>query len=96
MVGYNYAEWHWQCAYRRFFGRQCTTVTACIPYRLQKGTVDATKVDGATVTWQTAVDAMNTAPDRRRQSGVTKGHCRRSARIKPSGGNNNARNKRHA
>ena len=27
----------------------------------QGGTVDATKVDGATVKWQTAVDAMNTA-----------------------------------
>ena len=30
-------------------------------FRIEKGTVDATKVDGATVKWQTAVDGMNTA-----------------------------------
>ena len=30
-------------------------------FRIEGGTVDATKVDGATVKWQTAVDGMNTA-----------------------------------
>ena len=30
-------------------------------FRIERGTVDATKVDGATVKWQTAVDGMNTA-----------------------------------
>ena len=30
-------------------------------FRIENGTVDATKVDGATVKWQTAVDGMNTA-----------------------------------
>ena len=30
-------------------------------FRIEKGTVDATKVDGATVKWQTAVDGMNIA-----------------------------------
>ena len=30
-------------------------------FRIEEGTVDATKVDGATVKWQTAVDGMNTA-----------------------------------
>ena len=30
-------------------------------YRNNGPTVDATKVDGATVKWQTAVDGMNTA-----------------------------------
>ena len=42
------------------------TVTACYwsDYAgdgIGNGTGDATKVDGTTVTWQTAVDAMNTA-----------------------------------
>ena len=42
------------------------TVTACYwsnyaGYGIGNGTGDATKVDGTTVTWQTAVDAMNTA-----------------------------------
>ena len=30
-------------------------------YGIGNGTGDATKVDGTTVTWQTAVDAMNAA-----------------------------------
>ena len=30
-------------------------------FRIEGGTVDATKVDGATVKWQTAVDGMNIA-----------------------------------
>ena len=30
-------------------------------FRNEGGRVDVTKVDGATVKWQTAVDAMNTA-----------------------------------
>lgn len=43
-----------------------STVTACYwsnyaGYGIGNGTGDATKVDGTTVTWQTAVDAMNTA-----------------------------------
>lgn len=45
------------------------TITSCYwggnvgqgAFRNEGGTVDATKVDGATVKWQTAVDAMNTA-----------------------------------
>jgi hypothetical protein len=42
------------------------TVTACYwsnyaGYGIGNGTGDATKVDGTTVTWQTAVDAMNAA-----------------------------------
>lgn len=42
------------------------TVTACYwsnyaGYGIGNGTGDATKVDGTTVTWQTAVDAMNNA-----------------------------------
>lgn len=45
------------------------TITSCYwggnagqgVFRNHGGTVDATKVDGATVKWQTAVDAMNTA-----------------------------------
>lgn len=42
------------------------TVTACYwsnyaGYGIGNGTGDATKVDGTTVTWQNAVDAMNTA-----------------------------------
>lgn len=43
-----------------------STVTACYwsnyaGYGIGNGTGDATKVDGTTVTWQTAVDAMNAA-----------------------------------
>ena len=45
------------------------TITSCYwggnvgqgAFRNEGGTVDATKVDGATVKWQTAVDGMNTA-----------------------------------
>ncbi|WP_270265774.1 fimbrillin family protein [Segatella copri] len=45
------------------------TITSCYwggnagqgVFRIEGGTVDATKVDGATVKWQTAVDGMNTA-----------------------------------
>ena len=45
------------------------TITSCYlggnvgqgAFRNHGGTVEATKVDGATVKWQTAVDAMNTA-----------------------------------
>ena len=45
------------------------TITSCYwggnaeqgEFRNFGGTVDATKVDGATVKWQTAVDGMNTA-----------------------------------
>lgn len=45
------------------------TITSCYwggnvgqgVFRYRGGTVDATKVDGATVKWQTAVDGMNTA-----------------------------------
>ena len=45
------------------------TITSCYwggnagqgVFRNHGGTVDATKVDGATVKWQTAVDGMNTA-----------------------------------
>ncbi len=38
---------------------------------------EATNVDGTSVTWQNAVDAMNTALQNKAQSGVTnlKEHC---------------------
>ena len=50
-------------------GHNYNTITSCYwggnlgqgVFRIEGGTVDATKVDGATVKWQTAVDGMNTA-----------------------------------
>ena len=48
------------------FGTYTSTVTACYwsnyaGYGIGNGTGDATKVDGTTVIWQTAIDAMNAA-----------------------------------
>lgn len=50
-------------------GHNYNTITSCYwggnlgqgVFRIEGGTVDATKVDDATVKWQTAVDGMNTA-----------------------------------
>jgi len=53
-----------------FLGNNYTTVTACywknnyeqgIGYNKEGIAPEATKVDGSVVTWQKAVDAMNTA-----------------------------------
>ncbi len=67
-----------------FLGDNYITVTACywknnheqgIGYNRES--TKATKVDGTSVTWQKAVDAMNTALQKQAQSGVTnlKEHC---------------------
>ena len=52
IVRYNYADIT-SCYWRGNAGQGV--------FRIEGGTVDATKVDGATVKWQTAVDGMNTA-----------------------------------
>lgn len=76
-----------------------STVTACYwsnyaGYGIGNGTGDATKVDGTTVIWQTAIDAMNAALQNAGSEWRYEltGELPTLKNSKPSGGKNSARN----